>query len=430
MSMTSEIPNCVNHIFNATIMKIFRVLYILATFWISTYCATCLFEQKVDTASSLETSRVELTNGPGTETNLDDFNVFAMEIVQVPAGKWTNDNPPILEVKVLENIVGKVKLGDQQYKWDDKLFILCGVGAEAEIARWKDMEILPPPVSSRWIVYNESIGPGSTQGRVADSPENRDMVLQHIQKVSVQVEQSRKAAELKKQTYEAKRNAWDNLMSSESIESWSEHADVVVRAEPSSRKSDQQTFAVLEFLKGESCSTQNALPLFVTLTGLENNSAFRDDLWERNEVLLFLSERPFDAICGFHYRPVGEGVILASSNRVQHLKKHLANTEAKHLKKLALCGDILTSKSLGPQLADYSVLITGMTAFLPERIQESYAHLDWIIGLEKQTGPIESLRLRMQRSGMPETLREKILEATDGSLEQQALSYIRQSIAN
>lgn len=410
-------------------MKKLEFLPLLAAFTISAYCTNALFKLPVNSTASIAISRVDQP-WPGAESKAYGELAFVIEITKTPAGLWTNGNPPTLEVKLLETLVGEVEPGIHRYKWDDQLLVLCGVGAEAEIARWKKVKIQPPPIGSRWIVLYLGFAP-STVIRVEDTPQNRVDIFKQVEQFRLRRLEAQTIVEIENETYKTKRNAWDSLVKLKDLEDWSAKADVVAIAEPSSQQTNQQTFVVSEYIKGKHCSSHSASQQFVTLSGLDSNPAYKDGLWRRNDqVLLFLSERPLEAIgADFVYQPVGEGVILASAERSLHIKNHLASTKAEDTPRLLLCGTIPIQRNLATRLSEYSVVISGISYFIPEKVQERYAGVDWIIGVEALASPPGSLRLLMQRRGMPETLSEKTFEATTSPVEQQAIEFIKSAMS-
>lgn len=409
-------------------MKKFDFVSLLAAFTFSAYCTNALLKLPVNSTASIAISRVDQP-WPDTKSKAYRELAFVIEITKTPAGVWTNGNPPTVEVKLLETLVGEVEPGIHRYKWDDRLLMLCPVGAEAEIARWKKTKVQPPASGSRWIVLYLGGAP-STVIRVEDTPQNRVDIFKQVEQFRLRRQEAQTIAEIENETYKTKRNAWVSLVKLNDLEDWSTKADVVAIAEPSSQQTDQQTFVVSEYIKGKHCSSHPASQKFVTLSGLDSNPAYRDSLWTRSDqVLLFLSERPLEAM-NFVYQPVGEGVVLASAERSLHIKNHLAKTKAEDTPRLLLCGNIVTQRSLATRLSEYSVLISGVTSFMPEKVGKMYAGVDWIIGVEPLASPPGSLRLLMQRQGMPETRKEMTFQATSGPVEQQAIEFISSAISS
>ncbi len=106
------------------------------------------------------------------------WGAFVAEVISVPEGTWTNGNPPVIEIKIVESLSGGHELGPVQYCWDvDGPFKgECGVGAEVQIANWSAAPIELPKTGSRWIIARDSVGPGFTT-RLPDSEENRQQLV-------------------------------------------------------------------------------------------------------------------------------------------------------------------------------------------------------------------------------------------------------------
>lgn len=358
---------------------------------------------------------------------------FVISIDRAPSGEFTNASPPIVDATVVQELVGKAKSGQHSMPWDDPLFVLCGVSAELDIEAWKKLKIDSPPVGSSWIVYNIGMGP-HWMNRLPDNRENRRRVLQSLEAARQQHKKGREEATRHKQELESKRQLWDGLMTTERIQQWSKQADVVAVAMPSTSSSNQQTFEVSQYFKGEHCkaildSDGPDSVTFVTLTNLDKNRAFQDSLWNRSDrVLLFLSERPVSSIFNSEYPVIGAGVVLATDERIKLVKELTKKKTASKQRRVAVCGELKTILAIDWRKLDRPVLITNVTYFGPEIVRRDFAGIEWIVGIEGHGTPDKAILLRIQQPDKSSTLREIVVPSADVPIEERVVAAIQEYI--
>lgn len=332
-------------------------------------------------------------------------SAYVAEIVSVPGGERTNGNPPILDIKVVDGLGSKLPLGLAKYRWDDPLFILCGVGEEARIAEWNAKPVALPAKGSRWIIYRSH--PVLPYGeRFPDSEENRKMILERIKSDLESLELNLRKAGEEKAEFEAKRTQWDRMMVPDVIREWTRKADLIVVGMVVSSSGGSQDIEVLRTLKGVHRAKQNNK--YVTITGLKENRAFQDGLWTRDEeVIVFLSEHPIQAIPGYVLQGVGAGVILQTKQREEAISKDARESSTKKpIGAIAIGGDFQLSGAFALQLPDSPVVRAGITSFYPKAIQEHFEGIDWMVGLEQTPGTPNQFRLYLQKTGSDDSLQE------------------------
>lgn len=315
-------------------------------------------------------------------------DLFCATVLSVPQGEFTNANPPQVRIQVTEVLSGDQKLEVKGYVWATWFPYLCTVGEEESEARWSRQPIEVPKVGTKWLIYQSAVGPGPFE-RLPDSIENRKTLQMRLQQELAFIETNRANDEQAQVTYLQKRQAWDQSFAEKELREMITAADTIAIGMPSSSSSDQQTFKIIEFLKGTPLFTKPELP-YMSVRGLEANPAYRQGLWTRDDrVLLFLREQPVFVVAELSHAAAGRGVMLYSEDRANFIKKMVENDTKLPRRQLIFFGGLADSPKIAESLGEFRTVVSQYS-YLPdcEVIRAQYPKADWIIGLDELAGPI------------------------------------------
>ena len=327
-------------------------------------------------------------------------SLSSVTIVSVPRGEFTNARPPQVRIQVTEVLSGDRKLEVKDYLWETCFPFHCPVGEEENVANWSRQPIDVPEVGSKWLIYQSAVGPRYFE-RLQDSVENRKSLQTRLQQEVDFIETNRAIAEQAKAEFLKKRDAWDQSFGEKELRAMVEAADTIAIGIPSTSSSDQQTFEITEVLKGTPLFAKPELP-YMSLRGLDENQAYRDNLWTRDDrVLVFLREQPIFVVAHLSHAPAGRGVMLWSADRVNFIKTIVASEATAPRKQLVFFGGLGDSTKVAEKLGKFRTVISQYS-YLPENevIQERYPYADWIIGLDELAGPARS-EVSIQRRDLP-----------------------------
>jgi hypothetical protein len=338
--------------------------------------------------------------------------LFSVTVLSVPAGEFTNAQPPQVRIKVTEILSGEQKLEVKNYVWETCFPFHCTVGEDENVASWNRQPIDVPKVGTKWLIYQSAVGPMSFE-RLPDSVENRKTLQTRLQQEVDFIETNRANAEQAKADFLKKRDAWDHSFGEKELRAMVEAADTIAIGIPSTSSSDQQTFEITEVLKGTPLFTKPELS-YMSLRGLGENQAYRDALWTRDDrVLVFLREQPIFVVAHLSHAPAGRGVMLWSADRVSFVKTIVASDTAAPRKQLVFFGGLGASSKIAEKLSAYRTVVSQYS-YLPDikAIQDIYPTADWIIGLDELAGPARS-EVSIQRRDSPD---KKVERQWAGSL--------------
>lgn len=201
-------------------------------------------------------------------------DLAVVEIVAVPEGRYTNDRPPTVEVRVLQLLSGDKSQDRTRIRWTPTWPFPIGIcGNDSRLPAWREAEFKEmPKVGDRFVVALHPAEPGSplpsTTGRCRQP--FTEEVLKEIRGWYDEGRAAHEAweieqAETARKRLETARAFWASRAAGVDLEGLLARAELVAIAEsPGTPVSNQVPFRLREILRAPGVGAGGPLPLFIS----------------------------------------------------------------------------------------------------------------------------------------------------------------------